>query len=146
MLRPSCGKLDITNAKYTPRYLPIRLLESTLTALLPEYHHPEFSQHAIVRKLFETVIDLLVPDYALVTEQKSLDLTFDNWDSLSIDWMTYSANPTVCQLLPPDIQCECFGPGTLITVSDEVSSAENPEHAAKALTISNCLAGKVTRR
>ncbi|WAI49632.1 Imm52 family immunity protein [Pseudomonas triclosanedens] len=121
-------------------------LFNTVIIDFPEYQYPEFINKPLSLDLLKASIECWSPESGLVTNMDFFYLTYDNWDSLPVGWMTYSDNPSVCQLLPPHIQCERFGPGSLITVSEEVSSVDNPEHVEKALAISNCLAGHVSRR
>ena len=112
----------------------------------PSEGWPEFERLAFVKKLMDVTVRCFEPEFADVSSSEFQN-AFEaraNAGSLayrqSVGWLNYFSNPAVRCDVPPDIECETFGPGgVLLTLQHERPSAADASAVARAVAIRQAL-------
>jgi hypothetical protein len=106
----------------------------------------EFERLDFVKKLLDVTVRCFDPDFGSVTSDEFHEafIAQAQLDRLStfksIGWLNYFANPAVRRDLPPDVECESFGPGgVLLTLQHERPSADDAQAVARAKAIREAL-------
>jgi hypothetical protein len=128
----------------------------------PEEGADEFKQAGFVRQLMLMAIEHWQPQVGDVAGYKFLDAQEPpNIDELRrarvpnieevrwvrvpqprvVGWMSYFSKAGVCAAMPPDVQCEPFGPygGALMTLQQAPALATDPNAVAAAIRVRNAL-------
>jgi hypothetical protein len=117
------------------------VLPSAVSVKFPAVGAPEFEQHDFVKHLLEITVETWRPDlgYVISAElQRPQDL--DSTQYPAIGWLNYFANAGVREAVPPDVECESFGPsGVLLTLQRERPSPEDAQAVARAKRIREAL-------
>jgi hypothetical protein len=112
----------------------------------PTEGSPEFGRLDFVKKLMDVTVRCFVPEFGYVSSA-ALHKAHKGQDQLmalahheSIGWLNYFSNPAVRRDLPPDVECEAFGPGgVLLTLQHDRPSAEDANAVARAVAIRQAL-------
>jgi hypothetical protein len=144
----SCGR----TTKPTCVYVLVRggspLTNSPNVVLIdfPSEGLPEFERLDFVKKLMDVTVRCFKPEIGSVTStafNKTLKAQLQINQlahNQSIGWLNYFSNPAVRCDVPPDVECETFGPGgVLLTLQHERPSAEDANALAHAVAIRQAL-------
>jgi Immunity protein 52 len=112
----------------------------------PSEGWPEFERLDFVKRLMDATVRCFEPEFAYVTSSEFQN-AFEaraNAGNLtnreSVGWLNYFSNPAVRRDVPPDIECETFGPGgVLLTLQHERPSSEDANALARAVAIRQAL-------
>jgi hypothetical protein len=113
---------------------------------LPRKNHPEFQQRPFMRDLLELIVNHWPVSYASVANGGWNNAV--NWteepppppDQIEIGWLTYVADPTIAEGLPPGIAAHRLGPGVVFQLTEHFTSYKNPDDVALGLRVKQALA------
>jgi hypothetical protein len=125
---------------------PHAVSPNVVTFNFPTEGWPEFERLDFVKKLMDVTVRCFKPEIGSVTStafhkafkaQLQINQLAHNQ---SIGWLNYFSNPAVRRDVPPDVECETFGPGgVLLTLQHERPSAEDANALAHAVAIRQAL-------
>lgn len=110
----------------------------------PEVNYPQFYEYDYVFALTKRVIEYCQPREGFVISHpfwNAVESEKVKSSTCPVGWLTYLADASVNDLLPPDVEREVLSTGgTLITLKHEpLPSPDNPEDVAKAIRIRDIL-------
>jgi hypothetical protein len=113
---------------------------------LPRKNHPEFQQQPLMGQLLELVVKHWPVRCASVGNSSWFDSV--SWTGeprardghAEIGWLTYIADPSIADILPPEVAVKRVGPGVVFQLGDHFSSHERPEDVALGLRVKDALA------
>jgi hypothetical protein len=119
--------------------------------VLPRKNHPEFQQQPLMGRLLELVVKHWPVRFASVGNSGWHDRVSwageprDREGEAEIGWLTYIADPSIAEVLPPEVAVKRVGPGVVFQLGDHFSSHERPEDVALGLRVKDALgaAGKL---
>jgi hypothetical protein len=114
--------------------------------VLPRKNHPEFQQQPLMGQLLELVVKHWPVRFASVGNGYWFNTVSwtgeprDREGEAEIGWLTYIADPSVADILPPEVIVKRVGPGVVFQLGDHFSSHERPEDVALGLRVKDALA------
>jgi hypothetical protein len=120
---------------------PGTVLSCVTSMEFPEAGAPEFQQLDFVKRVMLATVECWRPEQAYVTSTEffKAQTTKVSYDQ-TIGWLNYFANAGVREAVPPDVECESFGPGgVLLTLQRERPSPDDAQAVARAKRIREAL-------
>jgi hypothetical protein len=114
--------------------------------VLPRKNHPEFHQQPLMGQLLELVVKHWPVRFASVGNGNWGNTV--NWvgdpkefqQNVEIGWLTYIADPSVADVLPPEVAVKRVGPGVVFQLGEHFSSHQRPEDVALGVRVKDALA------
>lgn len=123
-----------------------RAYSNNCNIVLPRKNHPEFQQQPLMGQLLELVVKHWPVRCASVGSGhwfSSVSWTGEPRDReghAEIGWLTYIADPSIAEVLPPEVAVKRVGPGVVFQLGEHFSSHEQPEDVALGLRVKDALA------
>jgi hypothetical protein len=124
----------------------VNLSPNICNIILPRKNHPEFVELPFMSDLLATIIKHWPVSFASVAnggwhgEVNWIGDTRTREGELEIGWLTYVADPTIAEALPPDIKAHRLGPGVVFQLAEHFTSYKNPGDVALGLRVKQALA------
>jgi hypothetical protein len=113
--------------------------------VLPRRDGLEFQQKPFVGQLLQVVVKHCSVSYASVASTgwhnvvNWIDEPSDRAGQIEIGWLTYVADPTIAEALPPDIKAYRLGSGVVFQLAEHFTSYKNPQDVALGLRVKQAL-------
>jgi hypothetical protein len=116
-------------------------LNSAVVIHLPTTQYPEFAEVDFVSRLYQIVEKHWQPNDGLVSSENFRDLTYsqERTTIAAVGWLSYVTDKTLLAGVPPEFRQIACANGSLVVTSEELSSAENPEHVSRAMILRDIL-------
>jgi hypothetical protein len=119
---------------------PYAYTPSSIGIHFPVKQYPEFTKTEFVSKLYGIVETYWHPDKGIISSEGFRDLTYAQKKTIAaIGWLTYITDKTLIAAVPSDVRTINLSDGVLIVTSEELSSADNPQHVAQATRLRDIL-------
>jgi hypothetical protein len=124
----------------------VNLSRNTCNITLPRKNHPEFEAQPFMGDLLAIIVKHWPVTFASLANGGWHNVV--NWlgemkdfqQNVEIGWLTYVADPTIAEALPPDIKAHRLGPGVVFQLAEHFTSYKNPEDVALGLRVKQALA------
>jgi hypothetical protein len=117
--------------------------------ILPRKNRPEFMQQPLMGDLLELVVRHWPVHYASVASGGWHNTVNWAWspdgrlvdpvNRIEIGWLTYIDDPSVAQVLPPQVKRDALGPGVVFELTEHFSSYEDADDVAWGRHVRNML-------
>jgi hypothetical protein len=112
----------------------------------PRKNHPEFEAQPFMGDLLGIIVKHWPVRFASLANGGWNNAV--NWlgemkdfqQNVEIGWLTYVADPTIAEALPPDIKAHRLGPGVVFQLAEHFTSYKNPDDVALGLRVKQALA------
>jgi hypothetical protein len=146
-------KISVSNLKSWDQKVEIDLeagvndiTTNNCNIILPRRIYPECRQQPFLGDLLQVLVKHWPVNYASIASTGWH--TAVNWigepssreRQIEIGWLTYVADPTIAEVLPPGIAAHRLGPGVVFQLAEHFTSYKNPEDVALGLRVKLALA------
>jgi hypothetical protein len=115
-------------------------LSDSLLIDFPSSGWPEFEDISLVKRLLDLTVRHFDPEFGIVATTKFCMASKGRNLYQSIGWMNYWSDPLVGRDMPPNADCESFGPGGLLHTLQRVRpSFDDADAIARANVVMNAL-------
>jgi hypothetical protein len=130
-------------------YVAVSRYGNRCNLILPRKNHPEFMQQPLMGDLLELVVRHWPVHYASVASGGWHNTVNWAWspdgrlvdpvNRIEVGWLSYIDDPSVAQVLPPQVKRDALGPGVVFQLTEHFSSYEDADDVAWGRHVRNML-------